>query len=206
MKSKAICAALAIVITFPAALTAQQVGFAVGLGSRHSVVRTHPRNDVPYNRVAPRRGTEFPGSRPGWSHRGGGFPGGSVVIVSPRAVKTAPGHEPRTPRHPVATPTVTVVTPGNGGFFPGGRQRSPYGRHRGVQIIQPGSRSVFGVPTQNFFPGIQPGFGIVQGTSRADVIAYYGNPSVQILNRNSETMIFGGTTIIIENGVVALIR
>ena len=168
-------------------------------------------------RTFPQRGRGFPQLGTAFPRRGGTFPQGgmvvprgAVVFVGPPAINIAPNnarrHEPRTPTHPVVAPGVTVITPGTGRVFTGRRPRTPIGVQPGVQIFQPGIGPAIAVRGRNRHSGNQPVVNIVLGTSRDAVIARLGRPRVQILKRNSETMIFGGTTIIIENGVVALIR
>jgi hypothetical protein len=247
MKSKAILAALTILLAFPAGLRAQQAGFVVGIGSRQArsaqqgriqqgrmqtgriqqgrngVVRTQPSQRVrvngnvtprgaafpPRGAVLPQRGTAFPQRGRDFPQRGMNFPRSSVVFVGPAGVKNAPGHEPRTPTHPVVAPGVTVITPGTGRVFTNGRRGTPFAIQSGVRIIQPEIGSAIAVRARNRYSSYPPVVSvgnIVRGTSRDAVIARFGRPKVQIINRNSETMIFGGTTIIIENGIVALIR
>jgi hypothetical protein len=236
MKCKAILAVLTILLAFPAGLRAQQAGFAVGIGSRqarsaqlgrtqqgrtqngrNSVVRTQPSHRVRGNGIVtprgaafPQGGTAFPQRGRDFPQRGMNFPRGSVVLVGPAAVKNAPGHEPRTPpTHPVVAPSVTVITPGTGRAFTSGRRGTPFAIQPGFRIIQPEIGSAIAVRARNRYSSYPPFVSvgnIVRGTSRDAVIAHFGRPKVQIINRNSETMIFGGTTIIIENGIVALIR
>ena len=245
MKSKAIIAALAILLAYPAGVRAQQAGFVVGIGSRpqhaqigqHGRVRTPPAHRgagvvqrsrgtaFPQHgtafpqggRTFPQRGRGFPQLGTAFPRRGGTFPQrgmtvprGAVIFVGPPAINIAPNnarrHEPRTPTHPVVAPGVTVITPRTGRVFTDRRPRTPIGVQPGVQIFQPGIGPAIAVRGRNRHSGNQPVVNIVAGTSRDEVIARFGRPRVQILRRNSETMIFGGTTIIIENGVVALIR
>ena len=168
-------------------------------------------------RTFPQRSRGFPQLGTAFPRRGGTFPQGgmvvprgAVVFVGPPAINIAPNnarrHEPRTPTHPIVAPGVTVITPGTGRVFTGRRPRTPIGVQPGVQIFQPGIGPAIAVRGRNRHSGNQPVVNIVAGTSRDEVIARFGRPRVAILKRNSETMIFGGTTIIIQNGVVALVR
>ncbi len=196
--------------------------------AQHGLVRTPHSHRIPGNGFVHRRGSAFPQRGSTFPQRGSVFPqrgstfprrgtafpqhgmvvprGAGVFVVGPYAVKNAPGHEPRTPTHPILVPGVTVVTPGTGRVVTGRRRGAPFGIQPGIRIIQPGIGPAIAVGARERHSG-NPSVGdILRGTSRDEVIARFGRPKVQILNRNSETMIFGGTTIIIQNGVVALIR
>ena len=232
MKSKAVLAVLAILVVFPAALSAQRAGFLVGLGSGHTHQHMNP-GITGYPRVrgyhpgitgypvvtgptvitTARRSTGFifPGAHQ--LPRATVVPHGSVLFVGPQVVKVAPGHEPRTPTHPVA-PGVAIVTPGNRGVVPGGYYGGNYGTgyyggtygagYYGTGIVQRHNRPAVATrPSRGHTSGTGQ---ILVGAPRADVITHFGRPKVQILNRQSETLIFGGTTIIIRNGVVAEFR
>jgi hypothetical protein len=50
------------------------------------------------------------------------------------------------------------------------------------------------------------GNGVLIGATRADVIRQFGRPSATIINSGGETLIFGGTTVIIQNGQVAIVQ
>jgi hypothetical protein len=222
MKSKAVLATLAILVVFPAALSAQRAGFLVGLGSGYAHQHIYPRvlgypgvqgypgitgypvvTGPTVITTAPRSaGFIFPGAHQ--LPRATVVPHGSVLFVGPQVVKIAPGHEPRTPTHPVA-PGVAIVTPGNRGVVPGGYYGGNYGAgYYGTAIVQrPNRPAVATRPSRGHTLGTGQ---ILVGTPRADVITHFGRPKVQILNRQSETLIFGGTTIIIRNGVVAEFR
>ena len=71
MKSQAICAALTVLIAFPAGLIAQQAGFPVGVGSGPGVVGTRPANRDPGTGIIPPRVTAFP--QPGKAVTRGGI-------------------------------------------------------------------------------------------------------------------------------------
>ena len=47
---------------------------------------------------------------------------------------------------------------------------------------------------------------VVVGTSRSDVIRILGRPNVTIINAHGETMIFKGSTVIIQNGLVEVVH
>jgi hypothetical protein len=44
------------------------------------------------------------------------------------------------------------------------------------------------------------------GTTRADVIRQFGTPRATIINSNGETLVFGSTTVIIQNGQVVIVQ
>ena len=233
MKRTAIfVAGLVLLAGLPAGLDAQQAGFRVGIGTRIGVAQAPYGVGGPIF-VGPNMvGRTLPGiggsvvvgnrgrfaqppaygvqrgrgvrPRPGINRRG------SFVFVGPPAVKIAPGPGPRTPTHPVATPGVTVITPGGsivatGGsvFVTGTRSRGGVNLGPGTRIVQQGIGPAIAVRTNDPYSGIR---NLGRGTPRNEVITRFGRPKVQILNRDSETMIFGGTTVIIQNGVVALVR
>ena len=206
MKSKAICAALAILVAFPAGLGAQHAGFvAAGIAPGLGVDRTRPAHRVPGRGVVANRGTAFPHRGTAFPRHGVAVPRGSVVFAGPPAVTNAPRHEPRTPNHPVLAPSLTLIEPGTRHALNGRRSRAPYGVQRGIRVIQSGFGPSVAVSARDRHSGVSP-VNIGRGTSRGDVIAQFGRPNVAILNQHSETMIFGATTIIIQNGVVAVIR
>ncbi len=226
MKRTAIfVAALVLLAALPAGLDAQQAGFRVGIGTRIGVAQ------APYGIGGPifvgpnMVGRTLPGiggsvvvgnrgrfaQPPAYGlQRGRGIrprPGinrrGSFVFVGPPAVKIGPGHQPFTPTHPVATPGVTVITPGGNIVSTGTRPRGGVNLRPGTRIVQQGIGPAIAVRTNDPYSGIR---NVGRGTPRHEVITRFGRPKVQILNRDSETLIFGGTTVIIQNGVVALVR
>ncbi len=169
MKSKAVIAALATLIVFPAALAAQHLIYPEVLG--------------------------YPGVL--------GYPvgvGPTVILVGPRAVKVAPGFEPRT-----ATQVIGIVTLGNRGFFPGRYYGDGYGTgYYGTGIVERSDRLAIATRPSR---GNSSGTGqILVGSPRADVIERFGRPDAQVVSRQSEKLIFGGTIVVIRDGVVAEFR
>ena len=132
MKSKAVLAALAILVVFPAVLSAQQTGFIVGLGSGYTHQHVYPGitgypGVVGYPVITgptvittARRSVGFIAPRAHQLPRATIVPQGSVFLVGSRAVNAARRHEPRTPTHSVIAPGFGLVTPGNIGVVPGG--------------------------------------------------------------------------------------
>jgi hypothetical protein len=139
---------------------------------------------------------------------------GTVIFVGP-GQKVAPGYtspnrgsgviftngpNPRSQVYYTGRPTgyasgSSAIPPGTDRIFVsgGGRNR---GQVRGNPVITPG-------------PDIGPpasvnGIGI--GSTRAAVIAQFGRPTVSLADRNGEALVFGGTTILIQNGLVTRIN
>ena len=118
---------------------------------------------------------------------------GQVVFVRPQIAGVV---RERLPQHPVATPGVTVIAP---------RGRNPFTGVLGLGV----SRLPRGVPAPNFGTRQRvrtSGNGALIGVTRADVIRQFGRPSATIINSGGETLIFGGTTVIIQNGQVAIVQ
>ena len=199
MKTKITLAILAVtvVVVLPTTAEAQRAGFVVGLapGSVPQSISPHLTGPVvqpfitapPFGIVMPHR-HHVP--------RGRLFQRGQVIFVGPPAVKIAPGFDRSVGS--IVSPYVSVVTPLGAGVFP--RQRPGY--FGGTQIVQPGRSSVF----VNRLGRDNRNAGVITGLPRADVLRRFGRPNVTIFNIQGETLIFGNTTIIIQNGVVAFVQ
>ena len=198
MKTKITLAilAVAVVVVLPATAEAQRAGFVVGLapGSLHQSISPHLNGPVvlPFVTAPPFGGVIPPRHR---VPHGRLFPRGQVIFIGPPAVKIAPGFDRSV--GPVVPPYVSVVTPRGAGVFP----RPRPGHFGGTQIVQHGRSSVFvnRPPRGNRA-------GVITGLPRGDVLQRFGRPNVTIFNAQGETLIFGNTTIIIQNGVVAFVQ
>jgi hypothetical protein len=199
MKTKITLAILAVtvVVVLPLTAEAQRGGFVVGLGpgAVHQSISPHLVGPVvqPFVSAPP-----FGGVIPPRHHvpRGQVFHQGQVIFIGPPTVKYGPGFDRSV--GPIVAPYVSVVTPRGSGVFPRRRR----GRFGGTRIVQPGVPSV----VVN-----RPGRGIrnagtITGLPRADVLRRFGRPNVTVYNAQGETLIFGHTTIIIQNGVVAFVQ
>ena len=199
MKIKTTLAILAVtvVVVLPTTAEAQRAGFVVGLapGSVPQAIAPRLTGPVvqPFITAPPfgfvtRPGHRLPRAQP--------FPQGQVIFIGPPALKIAPGFNRSV--GPIVSPYVSVVTPRGAGVFP--RQRP--GHFGGIQIVGPGRSSVVvnrpGRGNRNA--------GVITGLPRADVLQRFGRPNVTIFNIQGETLIFGDTTIIIQNGVVAFVQ
>jgi hypothetical protein len=206
MKTKITLAilALTVVVVLSPTAEAQRAGFVVGLGpgAVHQSISPHLVGPVvqPFVSAPP-----FGGVIPPRHHvpRGQVFHQGQVIFIGPPTVKYGPGFDRSV--GPIVAPYVSVVTPRGSGVFPRGAgvfPRRRRGRFGGTRIVQPGVPSV----VVN-----RPGRGIrnagtVTGLPRADVLRRFGRPNVTVYNAQGETLIFGHTTIIIQNGVVAFVQ
>ena len=199
MKTKITLAILAVtvLVALPTTAEAQRAGFVVGLapGSVAQSISPHLTGPVvqpfitapPFGVVMQPR-HHVPRGRP--------FQRGQVIFVGPPAVKIAPGFDRSVGT--IVSPYVSVVTPRGAGVFP--RQRP--GHFGGIQIVQPGRSSV----VVNRAGRGNRNAGVITGLPRADVLRRFGRPNVTIFNIQGETLIFGNTTIIIQNGVVAFVQ
>jgi hypothetical protein len=199
MKTKITLAilALTVVVVLSPTAEAQRAGFVVGLGpgAVHQSISPHLVGPVvqPFVSAPP-----FGGVIPPRHHvpRGQVIQQGQIIFIGPPTVKYGPGVNRSV--GPIVAPYVSVVTPRGSGVFPRRRR----GRFGGTRIVQPGVPSV----VVN-----RPGRGIrnagtVTGLPRADVLRRFGRPNVTVYNAQGETLIFGHTTIIIQNGVVAFVQ
>jgi hypothetical protein len=199
MKTKITLAilALTVVVVLSPTAEAQRAGFVVGLGpgAVHQSISPHLVGPVvqPFVSAPP-----FGGVIPPRHHvpRGQVIQQGQIIFIGPPTVKYGPGFDRSV--GPIVAPYVSVVTPRGSGVFPRRRR----GRFGGTRIVQPGVPSV----VVN-----RPGRGIrnagtVTGLPRADVLRRFGRPNVTVYNAQGETLIFGHTTIIIQNGVVAFVQ
>ena len=231
MKKRNAVASLALgtLLVLPVGLSAQQAGFRVGLapGTRHPIVSPIPAGQVgqpsvtpqPFGFVVPparltsqgqivrrasqtgRRGGQIV-VRGNQGGRGGGRQTrrgnqitrqGQVVFVGPQIGGVVRG---TVPRHPVNTPGVTVIAP---------RGRNPI-----TGLLNSRDRRLpRGVPPPNFGTRQrvrQTGGQVFIGTTRADMIRQFGTPRATIINSNGETLVFGSTTVIIQNGQVVIVQ
>lgn len=133
---------------------------------------------------------------------------GGVWVVSPNRSpgrRLAPHHPTAAPSHPVAAPLV-IPSPVTGypGLVPG--------QTRGVRVIRGGDsrvRSYTSAPpvftgaTVSGSSEVRAGIGI--GSTRDDVLRAYGTPTRLLSDPVAETLIFGGTRVVIQNGVVVAV-
>ena len=222
--------ALVTLLALPAGLSAQRAGFMVGLapGARPPIVSPVQAGHVIQPFVTPqafgfvvppaqltaqgrvvrrggqtaRRGGQIFVGRGNQRGRPGGRQArrgnqiarqGQVFFVGPPIAGVVRGP---LPRHPIVTPGTTVIAP---------RGRNPITGFLNLE----GRRLPRGVPAPNFGTRTrvrQPGNRTLVGVTRADVIRQFGRPNVTIINSSGETLIFGGTTVIIQNGQVAIVQ
>ncbi len=222
--------ALVTLLALPAGLSAQRAGFMVGLapGARPPMVSPVQAGHVIQPFVTPqafgfvvppaqltaqgqivrrggqtaRRGGRIMVGRGNQRGRPGGRQArrgnqiarqGQVFFVGPPIAGVFRGP---LPQHPIITPVITVIAP---------RGRNPI---TGLLNLE-GRRLPRGVPAPNFGTPTrvrQTGNRALVGFTRADVIRQFGRPNVTIINSSGETLIFGGTTVIIQNGQVAIMQ
>ena len=228
MKPKAIIVAIAALLLVPAGLDAQNIGFQVGIAfSGYGQVMPfggginagylsyggfnnpygNPRgvyNNQPYLHVhnVPRGGFITP-RRP-FAPTATVLRAGSGLIVGrpdgPFGLRFIPRHQPLTPTHPTLAPVIIVTTGRNPTF----RTNHPTAYVPGPAVTVPSVRIIGTRGNRNRRSGtvVTTGGGVRIGSTRADVLAFYGNPTVSMANRHAEALVFGTTTITIQNGVV----
>jgi hypothetical protein len=148
-------------------------------------------------------------------------PGPVVVLTHPSpGSRVGPGHDRPEPKPPlVSTPPAPVFV------YPAATGVNAYVyQGAGPYLVGPGGGAVYSgiVPATGVGAGIagrgphsgprseiqatSPG-GISIGTPRADVLRILGRPHAAIYRSSGrETLIFTGTTVFIQNGVVAVIQ
>lgn len=175
-------------------------GVAINPYTGYGIYNTNPYNGLPPGGyIAP---------PPGYGPRGGVLNSGTVIIVGPRGQKVAPGYETAVPgrpprgtgRNPRGQPAaVNDPTPRHG---------HPAGPAPGPPVLTPSGSGTFPRASRGDTPSgsnpAVPGIGV--GSTRADVIARFGRPTVSMADRNGEALVFGGTTFLIQNGVVTRIH
>ena len=210
MKRNGILLTLALVMVLPAPVAAQRAGFIVGTGNYPGAIAPRTTRIVQPFFVPPAGNFIVP--LPHHTPTAQVVPRGTpVVFIAPGNVKIARGQGRQTPARFGVAPRVTYP-PAYTGVTP--RQRR---RQGGRQVVAQGYGGVVygagqGRTDSNVIVIDNSGRGsvvqtpIIVGTPRAQVIQHYGRPTVTILDRSSETLIFGGTTIIIRNGIVAVVQ
>ena len=212
----------AIALALPAILAGQTIGLRVGVATpQHGGVHPYGGFPGPYQNH-PRFGHYPPGGYypPGAYNPYIGLPPGSYVVpvnpYAPRGAvivvppspgqKVSPGHRRPNPRY---DPGYTVVGPGvivGYGNSRALRPTHPVGPPPSSPVVPPRAGGVFVTGSRNREPAAPLPGGIGLGSTRAEVIAHYGRPTVSISDRNGEALVFGGTTFVIQNGVVAMVN
>lgn len=181
--------AIAVVVILPTSAQAQRTGFVVGLAPRAL------QQSIAIHRVEPFV-QPFMRSPWHWLPRGQLMPQDQVIFIDQPTMKIGP--LPDRSVGPVVSPYLSVATPRGAGAFPHPRP----GDFVGTEIVQPRRSSVVvNRPRINKWDA-----GVLTGLPRADVFQRFGPPTIAIFNAHSETLIFGGTTIIIQNGLVAFVQ
>jgi hypothetical protein len=216
------------VLIAPAALAAQNIGFAVGTRSPTTVSPHTGGVGFGFGGMVP--GPGYGLGYPGYGYPNttvivtpdpysvprGGFlpksprsagsiltvvgPNGGVTVIGPNLTpgrRVAPGHPTATPSHAVVAPMV-FPSPITGHAVPA------YGQNRGVLTIQGGRGNSRTYNTASA-PTVDSAARIAIGSSRQDVLRAYGSPTYSMADRIAETLIFGGTQIVIQKGVVVAI-
>jgi hypothetical protein len=229
MKPKAIIVAIAALLLVPAGLEAQTIGFGVGIrssgygpvvpfggginagyvgfnnpyGNAHSVTRNNPyinRHNVP-------RGGFIIPQRP-FAPTATVIQAGAGFIVGrpdrPLGQRYIPFHQPAIPTHPTPAPVIIVTTGRNRAYPP----NYPRAFVPGPSITVPGARILGNRGNRNRGTGsvVITGSGVRIGSTRAEVLEYYGTPIVSRVNRQAEALVFRPTTITIQNGVVTQMK
>jgi len=214
MRPKTGIIAVGILLMLPVVAAAQQAGFYAGIGVPSAPVynaytynpytnayqNTNPYTGVPAGYVVPTiphtptATVVGPGTRifvsgqkvaPGYAPT---HPTRAPVVI------TGTPHRTFVPTHPNAyVPTSPVTTPHPNGTFINGNSRNPRN-----QVFITGSGADRGRVVNRVD-------GVTIGVTRSAVIAHYGNPTVSMVDANGEALVFGGVTVLIQNGVVTRI-
>ncbi len=198
-------------LAFPAGLGAQHIGFQVGIAPPGygplvpfgGAVHTYGAYNIsPFSGLQP-GGYVVPTI--GYAPSATVVRSGTVIFVNGlNGRNVAPGFQGTIPGVVIGNGGIAIVNGGNRrgqshnpgnrtGFFPGSPVIPGYaggvfvsGRHGGHGQL----------------PAASYGIGVGIGSTRAAIVAAYGRPSVSMVDRYGEVLVYGGTTYRIQNGIV----
>jgi hypothetical protein len=220
MRNQTILAAITIALAMPGVTSAQHAGFSAGIARpQHSIGRHagggHPPAAVV--RQNPYTGGYIYAHNAYYGPYGGPLAGyitppgyyaptGTVVYSGVVIVNQFPRGAVGVGSHPVRPPVIIV---------PSARDRQREWNRRYAEpratyvprtpVVAPRGGAIVGRTDQQPQPARGHDEGIRIGSTRAEVLGHYGQPRVSMANRAGEALVFGPTTILIQNGVVTQI-
>ncbi len=198
-------------LAFPAGLGAQHIGFQVGIAPPGygplvpfgGAVHTYGAYNIsPFSGLQP-GGYVVPTI--GYAPSATVVRSGTVIFVNGlNGRNVAPGFQGTIPGVVIGNGGIAIVNGGNRrdrshrpgnrtGFFPG----SPVIPGYAGRVFVSGRHGGHGQ-----LPAASYGIGVGIGSTRAAIVAAYGRPSVSMVDRYGEVLVYGGTTYRIQNGIV----